>query len=243
MNRGIQIVLLVLLFFVCGAVGYVGGGMLNSNEPQPVPTVDQTKVVVVEEPVVEVVEEPEVKPSTKPEITNIPAPKKNSDNKTYSLVVEATVESGDKLVYYITPDDGRNNVIVAESENGIFDKLSHSSNGKYLVWVKNIITAETSYCLVAGFTEIKVTPSIKPLTKEELNQSLSSTTDGSVPAHISSRFGAKHKVVNAANGSIVSNDFNSLWTDMFMGVAKYKVTKVVVDQSTNLLVEIHVNVI
>ena len=41
----------------------------------------------------------------------------------------------------------------------------------------------------------------------------------------------------------LGNDFNTLWTDMFMGVAKYKVTKVVVDESTNLLVEIHVNVI
>lgn len=242
MNRGIQIVLLVLLFIVCGAVGYFVGGVLNSDEPQiATPTPVQPLEVVVE-PVAAAAEEAVIALSTTPEITNASAPAKNSDNKTYSLVVNAIVESGDELSYYITPD-GNHNVIVAESMDGRFDKLPHSSNGKYLVWVKNLATGETSYRPVTGFNEIKIKPSVVALTSSELNQSLSGTTDGSVPTNISSRFSSKQKVVNAANGSIVSNDFNTLWTDMFMGVAKYKVTKVVVDESTNLLVEIHVNVI
>lgn len=240
MNRSIQIVLLVLLFIVCGAVGYFVGGMLSSDEPEVATTTVQKKEVV-EKTEVEVAEEPKAEHSTKPEITNTPTPKLNSDNKTYRLVVEATVESGDELSYYITT--GNHDDIVAESENGIFEKLPHSSNGKYQVWVKNLTTGQVDTCVIDGFVEKKTKPSIVALTISELNNSLSNTTDGIVPTHISSRFGSKHKVVNAANGSIISNDFNSLWTDMFMGVAKYKVTAVVVDQSTNLLVEIHVNVI
>lgn len=240
MNRGIQIVLLVLLFIVCGAVGYFVGGMLSSDEPEVAATTVQ-KEEVVEKTEEEVAEEPKVEHSTKPEITNTPTPKLNSDNKTYRLVVEATVESGDELSYYITT--GNHDDIVAESENGIFEKLPHSSNGKYQVWVKNLTTGQVDTCVVDGFVEKKTKPSIVALSISELNNSLSNTTDGIVPTHISNRFSSKHKVVNAANGSIVSNNFNTLWTDMFMGVAKYKVTKVVVDESTNLLVEIHVNVI
>lgn len=240
MNRGIQIVLLVLLFIVCGAVGYFVGGMLSSDEPEVAATTVQ-KEEVVEKTEVEVAEEPKVEHSTKPEITNTPTPKLNSDNKTYRLVVEATVESGDELSYYITT--GNHDDIVAESENGIFEKLPHSSNGKYQVWVKNLTTGQVDTCVVDGFVEKKTKPSIVALSISELNNSLSNTTDGIVPTTISNRFSSKQKVVNAANGSIVSNDFNTLWTDMFMGVAKYKVTKVVVDESTNLLVEIHVNVI
>jgi hypothetical protein len=159
------------------------------------------------------------------------------------LVVEATVESGDELSYYITPDDGKHNVIVAESENGIFKNLPHSSNGKYLVWVKNIATEETSYCLVAGFVEIKVAPSIKPLTKEELNAALEKATDdNTVPTEFFDKFGPKQKVIDNANGKVISEEFRTLWEGVYNGYYKYKVTKVVVDESTNLLVEIHVNV-
>lgn len=232
--------MLVLLFIVCGAVCYFVGGVLNSDEPEVAATTVQ-KEEVVEKTEVEVAEEPKVEHSTKPEITNTSTPKLNSDNKTYRLVVEATVESGDELSYYITT--GNHDDIVAESENGIFEKLPHSSNGKYQVWVKNLTTGQVDTCVVDGFVEKKTKPSIVALSISELNNSLSNTTDGIVPTHISNRFSSKQKVVNAANGSIVSNNFNTLWTDMFMGVAKYKVTKVVVDESTNLLVEIHVNVI
>lgn len=233
--------MLVLLFFVCGAVGYFVGGVLSSDEPEVATVTVQKEEIVEVSRVPEVAEVPEVKISTKPVITNTPAPIKNSDNKTYRLIVEATVESGDKLSYSITTSN--NDIVAPEREDGIFEKLPHSSNGEYLVWVKNIVTGENVCRTVTGFNKVEAPkPSIVALTVSELNQSLNNT-DGMVPVNISSRFSSKQKVVNAANGSIVSSNFNTLWTDMFMGVAKYKVTKVVVDQSTNMLVEIHVNVL
>jgi hypothetical protein len=242
MNRGIQIVLLVLLFIVCGAVGYFVGGMLSSDEPEVV-TTTVLKEEVVEKTEVEVAEEPKVEHSTKPEITNTPTPKLNSDNKTYRLVVEAIVESGDELSYYITT--GNHDDIVAESENGIFEKLPHSSNGEYQVWVKNTATGQVDTCVVDGFVEKKTKPSIVALTTSELNNALKNATDdNTVPTHIYSRFHRnKQKVINAANGDIIYENFNLLWEDVFTNTAKYKVHSVKVEESTNLLVEIYVYVI
>lgn len=243
MNKGIQIVSLILLFSVCGAVGYFIGGVFDKKELQTdnvvVPEVAEVLVApeVIEAPVV-----PEVILSTKPEITNSPTPVKNKDNKTYSLIVEASVESGDRLEYYITKDD-KGNERVATNDDGKFNTLSHSSNGKYHVWVENTETRERDHREVSGFDPIKVKPNIVPLTKEEINQSLNSTTDGLVPVHFINRFGSKQKVFNAADGKLISEDFSRLWEDTYLDLVNYKVVNVVVDPSTNKLVEIYVNVI
>lgn len=239
MNRSIQIVLLVLLFIVCGAVGYFVGGMLSSDEPEVAATTVQ-KEEVVEKTEVEVAEEPKAEHSTKPEITNTPTPKLNSDNKTYRLVVEATVESGDELSYYITT--GNHDDIVAESENGIFEKLPHSSNGEYQVWVKNLTTGQVDTCVVDGFVEKKTKPSVVALTTSELNNALKNATDdNTVPTHIYSRFGPKQKVIDNANGKVISEDFGNLWENVYNGFYRYRVTDVVVDGS-NRAVELHVDV-
>lgn len=243
MNKGIQIVSLILLFSVCGAVGYFIGGVFDKKELQTdnvvVPEVAEVLVApeVIEAPVV-----PEVILSTKPEITNSPTPVKNKDNKTYSLIVEASVESGDRLEYYITKDD-KGNERVDTNDDGKFNTLSHSSNGKYHVWVENTETRERDHREVIGFDPIKVKPNIVPLTKEEINQSLNSTTDGLVPVHFINRFGSKQKVFNAADGKLISEDFSRLWEDTYLDLVNYKVVNVVVDPSTNKLVEIYVNVI
>lgn len=243
MNKGIQIVSLILLFSVCGAVGYFIGGVFDKKELQTdnvvVPEVAEVLVApeVIEAPVV-----PEVILSTKPEITNSPTPVKNKDNKTYSLIVEASVESGDRLEYYITKDD-KGNERVDTNDDGKFNTLSHSSNGKYHVWVENTETRERDHREVIGFDPIKVKPNIVPLTKEEINQSLNSTTDGLVPVHFINRFGCKQKVFNAADGKLISEDFSRLWEDTYLDLVNYKVVNVVVDPSTNKLVEIYVNVI
>ncbi len=243
MNKGIQIVSLILLFSVCGAVGYFIGGVFDKKELQTdnvvVPEVAEVLIApeVIEAPVV-----PEVILSTKPEITNSPTPVKNKDNKTYSLIVEASVESGDRLEYYITKDD-KGNERVDTNDDGKFNTLSHSSNGKYHVWVENTETRERDHREVSGFDPIKVKPNIVPLTKEEINQSLNSTTDGLVPVHFINRFGSKQKVFNAADGKLISEDFSRLWEDTYLDLVNYKVVNVVVDPSTNKLVEIYVNVI
>ena len=243
MNKGIQIVSLILLFSVCGAVGYFIGRVFDKKELQTdnvvVPEVAEVLVApeVIEAPVV-----PEVILSTKPEITNSPTPVKNKDNKTYSLIVEASVETGDRLEYYITKDD-KGNERVATNDDGKFNTLDPSSNGKYHVWVENTETRERDHREVSGFDPIKVKPNIVPLTKEEINQSLNSTTDGLVPVHFINRFGSKQKVFNAADGKLISEDFSRLWEDTYLDLVNYKVVNVVVDPSTNKLVEIYVNVI
>lgn len=243
MNKGIQIVSLILLFSVCGAVGYFIGGVFDKKELQTDNVVvSEVEEVLVAPEVIEAPVVPEVILSTKPEITNSPTPVKNKDNKTYSLIVEASVESGDRLEYYITKDD-KGNERVDTNDDGKFNTLSHSSNGKYHVWVENTETRERDYCEVIGFDPIKVKPNIVPLTKEEINQSLNSTTDGLVPVHFINRFGSKQKVFNAADGKLISEDFSRLWEDTYLDLVNYKVVNVVVDPSTNKLVEIYVNVI
>lgn len=243
MNKGIQIVSLILLFSVCGAVGYFIGGVFDKKELQPdnvvvsevaeVPAVQE----VIETPVV-----PEVIRSTIPEIKSISSPTKNSYNKTYSLVVDASVESGDRLEYYITKDD-KGNEIVATSDDGTFNTLSHSSNGKYYVWVENTETRERYHRVVSGFNPIKVKPNIVPLTDREINESINSTTDGFVPEEISNKFGPKHRVINVDDEKLLYDDFSVLWNNTFAGCNKYEVVDVKVDQSTNMLTEIRVKVI
>lgn len=243
MNKGIQIVSLILLFSVCGAVGYFIGGVFDKKELQTDNVVvSEVAEVLVAPEVIEAPVVPEVILSTKPEITNSPTPVKNKDNKTYSLIVKASVESGDRLEYYITKDD-KGNERVDTNDDGEFNTLSHSSNGKYHVWVENTETHERDSCEVIGFDPIKVKPNIVPLTKEEINQSLNSTTDGLVPVHFINRFGSKQKVFNAADGKLISEDFSRLWEDTYLDLVNYKVVNVVVDPSTNKLVEIYVNVI
>lgn len=247
MNKGIQIVSLILLFSVCGAVGYFIGGVFDKKELQTdnvvVPEVAEVLVApeVIEAPVV-----PEVILSTKPEITNSPTPVKNKDNKTYSLIVAASVESGDRLEYYITKDD-KGNERVATNDDGKFNTLSHSSNGKYHVWVENTETNERNHCEVVGFDPIKVIPNIVPLKAEEINKSLrNSITDPDVPKQISDKFSkhTKQKVIDVADEKVISENFSTLWEDTFScGRVKYKVVDVKVDPSTNMLTEIRVNVI
>lgn len=242
MNKGIQIVSLILLFSVCGAVGYFIGGVFDKKELQTdnevVPEDAEGSVTpeVIETPVV-----PEVIRSTKPEITNSPTPVENKDNK-YSLIVEASVESGDSLVYYITKDD-KGDDRVATSDDGEFNTLPHSSNGKYHVWVENTKTHERDSCVVSGFDPIKVKPNIVPLTAREINESLNSTTDGFVPEEISNKFGPKHRVVNDDNDKSLYDDFSVLWNNTFVGCNKYEVVDVTLDDQSNKLVEIRVKVI
>jgi hypothetical protein len=239
MNKGIQIVSLILLFSVCGAAGYFIGEVFDKKELQTdngsVPNVVEISVAP---DVIEATDVPEDILSTKPKITNSPTPVKNIDDKTYSLVVAASVESGDSLVYYITKDD-KGNKQDATNVHGKFNRLYPSSNGKYYVWVENTETHERDSCVVSGFDPIKV----KRLTANEINQSLNSTTDGFVPEEISSRFAYKHSVINVDDGKILFEDFNLLWEHTYNKIYKFEVVDVKVDPLTNMLTEIRVKVI
>lgn len=247
MNKGIQIVSLILLFSVCGVAGYFIGGVFDKKELQTDnEVVPEDAEVSVAPEAIEATVVPEDILSTKPEITNSPTPVKNKDNKTYRLVVAASVESRDSLVYYITKDD-KGNERVATSDDGEFNTLSHSSNGKYHVWVENTETRERDHRVVSGFDPIEVKPNIKPLTADDINKALlNSITDSEIPKHISDRFSkhTKQKVIDVADRKIISENFSTLWEDTFScGRVMYKVVDVKVDQSTNMLTEIHVNVI
>lgn len=243
MNKGIQIVSLILLFSVCGAAGYFIGGVFDKKELQPDNVVvSEGADVSVTPEVIETPVVPEVIHSTKPEITNSPTPVKNKDNKTYRLIVKASVESGHKLEYYITKDD-KGDEIVATNEVGIFNTLPHSSNGKYHVWVENTETCERYHRVVSGFDPITVKPNIKPLTAEEINESINSTTDGFVPEKISDKFGPKHSVINVADGKALYDDFSFLWLDAYNKLYKFEVVDITLDDQSKKLVEIRVKVI
>ena len=245
MNKGIQIVSLILLFSVCGAAGYFIGGVFDKKELQTdnvvVPEVAEVLVApeVIEAPVV-----PEVILSTKPEITNDPTPVKHKDNKTYSIFVKASVESGDRLEYYITKDD-KGNERVATNADGEFNTLSHSSNGKYYVWVENTKTCERDHRVVSGFDPIKVIPNIKPLTKDDINKSLNNLKYPEAPLEIINQFGPKHRVINDDDETLLYDDFNFLWQDAYNYKKdyKYEVVDITLDDQSNNLVEIRVKVI
>jgi hypothetical protein len=245
MNKGIQIVSLILLFSVCGVAGYFIGGVFDKKELQTDnEVVPEDAEVSVAPDVIEPTVVPEDILSTMPEITNSPTPVKNKDNKTYKLIVAASVESGDSLVYYITKDD-KGDDRVATNYDGEFKTLPHSSNGKYYVWVENTKTCERDHRVVSGFDPIEVKPNIKPLTAEDINESLNSTTDGFVPEKISNKFGPKHRVVNDDDETLLYDDFSFLWLDAytFKKDYKYEVVDITLDDQSNKLVEIRVKVI
>lgn len=56
-----------------------------------------------------------------------------------------------------------------------------------------------------------------PITEEELEKSLNSTSDGLVPSNISSRLADVQKVIVRNNPDIKIVSFSQLWMDMFMG--------------------------
>ena len=241
MNKGLQIFLLTLLFLACCAGGYFVGDVVFSQ-----PKATTTNVITVQE-VVEPIEEPEPaveEPVGIPVIVATSAPVWNSSKKSYSLTVEATVDTDDYLRYEIIDINSLEPIVEGNFE-GKFEGIAPSESGKYIVVVTNIGKKQSTEQLVEGFNKVEAPkPTITPLTAAELTQAINSTDDGLVPSHIASKFGSRQKVVVlSGSGANDPTDFSTLWTDRYNLGHRFEVVKAIADPATGKLVEVHVNII
>lgn len=159
MNKGLQIVLLGLLFLVSGAVGYILEDILLGKE--------DTSEVVVEQPVAEQeVQEPAV--STIPVIPadGIKGPERNAAGN-FDLSVLASVESAHQLKYFLYKDEACTQE-AASNLSGTFADIPAVASKTYYVRVQNLATGDVSEVLpVAGFVELF---KYKQITKAELEK-------------------------------------------------------------------------
>ena len=225
----------------CCAGGYFVGDVVFSQ-----PKATTTNVITVQE-VVEPIEEPEPaveEPVGIPVIVATSAPVWNSSKKSYSLTVEATVDTDDYLRYEIIDINSLEPIVEGNFE-GKFEGIAPSESGKYIVVVTNIGKKQSTEQLVEGFNKVEAPkPTITPLTAAELTQAINSTDDGLVPSHIASKFGSRQKVVVlSGSGANDPTDFSTLWTDRYNLGHRFEVVKAIADSATGKLVEVHVNII
>lgn len=151
MKKNIQIVLLILVFVVCAACGYIFGDIIFNIKEEPVEDV----VVEVFEPVV----------STIPVIDSITPPVRNG--KGYDFVVFASVESNDTLCYHLYGDDSCINEI-DKSYTGAFKNIPGTDTEIYYIRVENCKTSEFSE--IAGKRDFKKLPKAKQITKGDFEK-------------------------------------------------------------------------
>ena len=232
---------MTLLFLACCAGGYFVSDVFFSQ-----PKATTTNVITVQE-VVEPIEEPEPaveEPVGIPVIVATSAPVWNSSKKSYSLTVEATVDTDDYLRYEIIDINSLEPIVEGNFE-GKFEGIAPSESGKYIVVVTNVGKKQSTEQLVDGFVKVEAPkPTITPLTAAELTQAINNTDDGLVPSHIVSKFGLRQKVVVlSGSGANDPSDFATLWTDRYNLGHRFEVVKAISDPTTGKLVEVHVNII
>ena len=202
MNKNLQILLVILLFFVCGVVGYFAGEFIFED----------TDKEITEVPLV--IEQPKSKIPVILDDTLVP----QLDGRFYSLNVRATVESGDPLLYSLTTATEPYEEIQFNND-GKFDSISAPSKGnEYRVVIYNIESDDAGERIVSGFERITRIPN--PITEAELQRSLGK--DSEVPTSISSRFSTQQRVVDR-DGKHMSSNFAKLWQDSYLLDFKYKI--------------------
>lgn len=149
MKKNIQIVLLILVFVVCAACGYILVGMIFNVKEEPV------EEIVVPEQVV----------STIPVIDSITPAVRNGE--LYDFVVLASVESEDRLRYHLYSDDSCS-VKVSDNLTGEFIDIPGTDSKIYYVMVENIITSEFSD--VAGITGFEKLYKFRKVSVEDLEE-------------------------------------------------------------------------
>ena len=174
MGKGLQIILLALVFGTCGVGGwFLEELVLEGSSAQ--------EAVVAEE-----ITEPEPEPYTEPEpvaptvsavplISKVSVPQRNAETGKYSFSVEASVESGDRLVYALYSDEACTKE-VASAYDGRFSNIPSTSSAVYYLQVRNDRTADMADVVsVNGF--VKVATYVK-ITKEELAEYLTANAPG-----------------------------------------------------------------
>lgn len=168
MNNSVKIILAVVTFVACAALGYLVG---PSNNPKSNTTQidgngtggDNNTPSDTPEPVPPPKPEPVKK--TIPEITSTEVGEPDS-NGVRSLTVIATVESGDNLMHELY-EIGKTTAKYT-SYSGWFEEVYPVDGGKYLLKVVNTKTREFAECEIAGFDKVdkpvqsvETTPEIK----------------------------------------------------------------------------------
>ena len=216
MNKNLQIFLVVLLFFVCGVVGYFLGEFVFEDTDKEIPEVS----VVIEQP-----------KSKIPVILNDPlVPQLNG--RYYSLDVNATVESGDGLLYSLTTVTEPYKEIQVNND-GKFDSISFPSKGnEYRVVVYNIESVDSTVRIVPGFE--RITKILNPITKDELQRALNNVTDSEVPKSMYSRFSVQQRVVGR-DGKAMYGNFAELWNASYVLETKFKIHHCEYDDDNKLV--------
>lgn len=156
MSKSIQLVLLPLVFVLCGACGYLLGEIITV-QPDP---------VVVAEPVQEVIPEPVIQVSRVPFAAVDGRPVRTSDGN-YSLNVVAVVESEEQMKYAVFADSTCVTE-VASNLDGVFTGIPPTTTGVYFVRVENIISKDCSDVIpVDGFVKLI---QYRKITKSELEK-------------------------------------------------------------------------
>lgn len=149
MGKGVRTALLCLVFVVFAAGGYVLGGLFTE-----------------EKPVEEVVTAPVLSPVPVVSDGGITVPKRASDG-TFAFTAQATVESGDQLMYVLWADETCTQE-VQKNLDGNFTKVPASVSETYCLRVQNLATGDCSpVILVKGFAKPKV-QMYRKITEEEL---------------------------------------------------------------------------
>lgn len=205
MSKGLQISLLVGLFALSTAAGYFISDMLFPKEAKEVVKVEKT---VVEEPV----------KSSLPVIHGVNSSWSEA-LKVYTITVDASVETDDQLKYYLYTDEA----CKMECDHGFenrFDVNGTDDGNYYIKVVNNRTQVDEAYYTISDCKKPAEKPAeiVRPLTESQVQNSINSTTDGSVPSGWSTYYFATHQTVKVLNGGDSSYaDFAAVWLDKYNG--------------------------
>lgn len=214
MNKGLQIVLLGVLFLVSGAVGYILEDVLLEKED----AVDTAVQETVAEPVA-----PKDTVSTVPVIMQdgISAPKRAESGK-YGFSVQASVESAHQLKYLLYSDEACTQE-VASNLSGVFADIPAAASRTYYVRVQNVATGDLSEAVpVEGFVQLVM---YQKITKAELEKLINVDKDwGVAPKGFSARIASPLSITAsglkqgergvAKVDDICMKVFNGIWSSV-----------------------------
>lgn len=229
MKKNTQIVLLILVFVVCAACGYILEGVIFNVKEEP-----------VVEPVVEV---PVPVVSTIPVIDSITPP--IGKGELYDFVVLASVESEDMMRYHLYGDDSCT-VKIAENLNGEFTSIPGTDSKIYYVRVENIITSEFSDVAgITGFAKLYKFPKISVADLDKVFNVHKSWN--SAPDWFKTSLAPNYRLVitglDATREQRAANSMGDVCNKISMGVwSSVRVSNPVYDAQNRLTkVDIHVN--
>lgn len=183
MGKGLQIVLLAVLFAGCAAGGwFLQGAVMGDGDVQEEPEV---KTVIEVKPTV-----PEA--DCIPVISEVTAPKREADGR-FSFSVTSSVASGDDLLYVLYGDKDCT-VEVAKELQGNFNGIAPTASQTYWLKVQNMASGDWSTVTeVKGFVQLVM---YEKITAAELEQICNSGDYGTASPNFSKRISSKFSIIS-----------------------------------------------